>query len=61
MVTGVEDGSPAEEAGFDEGDIIRQINRRPVSGMAEYTKMAAKFKTDKTTLFLVERETPASS
>jgi serine protease Do len=55
VVTGVADGSPAEDAGFNEGDIIRQINRRPVSGMAEFTKMAAKFKSDKTTLFLVER------
>ena len=55
VVTDVVDGSPAEEAGFNEGDIIRQINRRPVSGMAEFTKMAAKFKADKTTLFLVER------
>jgi len=55
VVTGVADGSPAEDAGFKEGDIIRQINRRPVSGMAEFTKMAGKFKTDKTTLFLVER------
>jgi serine protease Do len=55
VVTGVADGSPADDAGFDEGDIIRQINRRPVSGMAEFTKMAARFKTDKTTLFLVER------
>jgi serine protease Do len=55
LVTGVEDGSPAEDAGFKEGDIVRQINRRPVSGMAEFMKMAAKFKADKTTLFLVER------
>jgi len=55
VVTDVADGSPAEDAGFNEGDIIRQINRRPVSGTAEFTKMAAKFKADKTTLFLVER------
>jgi serine protease Do len=55
VVTDVADGSPAEDAGFNEGDIIRQINRRPVSGVAEFTKMAAKFKADKTTLFLVER------
>jgi len=55
VVTDVADGSPAEDAGFNEGDIIRQINRLPVSGMAEFTKMAAKFKADKTTLFLVER------
>jgi serine protease Do len=55
VVTGVADGSPAEDAGFTEGDIIRQVNRLPVSGMAEFTKLAAKSKADKTTLFLVER------
>jgi serine protease Do len=55
LVAGVADGSPAEDAGFNEGDIIRQIDRRPVSGKDEFTKMAAKFKAGKTTLFLVER------
>jgi serine protease Do len=55
IVTDVADGSQADEAGFNEGDIIRQINRRPVSGTAEFTKMAAALKADKTTLFLVER------
>jgi serine protease Do len=55
VVTGVADGSPAEDAGFNEGDIIRQVNRLPVSGMAEFTKLVAKSKADKTTLFLVER------
>jgi serine protease Do len=55
IVTDVADGSQAEEAGFNVGDIIRQINRRPVSGTADFTKMAAAFKADKTTLFLVER------
>ncbi len=55
VVTGVADGSPAEDAGFTEGDIIRQINRLPVSGMAEYAKLAAKAKAGKTILFLVER------
>jgi serine protease Do len=55
VVTGVADGSPAEEAGFNEGDIVRQINRRPVSNLAEFTTLTAKFKAGKTTLFLVER------
>jgi serine protease Do len=55
LVGGVADGSPAEDAGFNEGDIIRQIDRRPVSGKDEFTKMAATFKAGKTTLFLVER------
>jgi S1-C subfamily serine protease len=55
VVTGVADGSTAEDAGFNEGDIIRQVNRLPVSGMAEFTKLVAKSKADKSTLFLVER------
>jgi serine protease Do len=55
IVSGVADGSPAEDAGFNVGDIIRQIDRRPVSNIAEFTKLAAKFKAGKTTLFLVER------
>ncbi len=55
VVTGVADGSPSEEAGFEPGDIVRQINRRPVSNMAEFTKLAATSKAGKTTLFLVER------
>jgi len=55
VVTGVADGSPAEEAGFEEGDIVRQVNRRPVSNRAEFTKLAAKAKAGKTAMFLVER------
>ena len=55
VVTGVAEGSAAEDAGFEEGDIVRQINRLPVSNIAEFTKLAAKLKADKTTLFLVER------
>jgi serine protease Do len=59
VVTGVEDGSPAEEAGFDEGDIIRVIlrqnKRNPVTNTAEFAKLVKQFQTDKTILFLVER------
>lgn len=55
VVTGVAEGSAAEDAGFEEGDVVRQINRLPVSNIAEFTKLAAKLKADKTTLFLVER------
>ncbi|MCR4309245.1 MAG: DegQ family serine endoprotease [Deltaproteobacteria bacterium] len=55
VVTGVAEGSPSEETGFEAGDIVRQIDRRPVSNMAEFTKLVAKSKAGKTTLFLVER------
>ncbi len=59
VVTGVEDGSPAEDAGFQPGDIVRAIIRRnkrnPVTDAAEFAKLVKKFKSDKTILFLVER------
>jgi len=55
LVTGVEGGSPAEDAGFQEGDIVRQINRQPVPNVAEFGKLMKKIKGDKTVLFLVER------
>ncbi len=59
VVTGVADGSPAEDAGFNEGDIIRAILRQnkrdPVTNAAEFAKLMKKFQSDKTILFLVER------
>jgi serine protease Do len=59
VVTDVEDGSPADEAGFNEGDIIRVIlrqnKRNPVTNAAEFAKLVKKFQSDKTMLFLVER------
>jgi serine protease Do len=59
MVTGVADGTPAEDAGFNEGDIIRAIlrqnKRNPVTNAAEFAKLVKKFQSDKTMLFLVER------
>jgi serine protease Do len=59
VVTGVADGTPAEEAGFNEGDIIRaflrQDKRIPVTNAAEFAKLVKKFQSDKTMLFLVER------
>ncbi|HEX2720394.1 MAG TPA: DegQ family serine endoprotease [Candidatus Deferrimicrobium sp.] len=59
VVTGVEDGSPAEDAGFNEGDIIRVIlrqnKRNPVTNAAEFANLVKKFQSDKTMLFLVER------
>jgi serine protease Do len=55
VVTAVEPGSPADEAGFQEGDIIRQVNRQPVKSAEEFEKQTKRVKGDKTILFLVER------
>jgi serine protease Do len=55
LVSGVEPGSAADGAGFQEGDIIRQINRRAVSNSADFQKEMNKVKGASTVLFLVER------
>lgn len=55
LVSSVEPGSPADDAGFQEGDIVRQINRQPVANAAEFQKLLKKQKGVKTVLFLVER------
>jgi len=55
LVTSVENGSPADDAGFQERDIVRQVNRQPAPNVAEFAKLMKKFKSDKTILFLVER------
>ena len=55
VVTSVEPGSPADDAGFREGDVIRAINRTPVKDSREFEKNIAKVKEEKTVLFLVER------
>jgi len=36
VVAGVPDGSPAADAGLERGDVIEQVNRQPVTSVAEY-------------------------
>jgi serine protease Do len=55
VVTSVDDGSPADDAGLQEGDIIRQINGKDASNVAEFGKLLKKAKDEKSILFLVER------
>ncbi|MGE5190697.1 MAG: DegQ family serine endoprotease [Gemmatimonadota bacterium] len=55
IVTQVEGGSPADDAGFQEGDIVRSINRDPVKNAKEFGELLRKFKDEKTVLFRVER------
>jgi serine protease Do len=54
VVTEVKPGSAADEAGLQAGDLITQINRRPVKNLADYKReMAASEKGS--VLFLVRR------
>jgi serine protease Do len=55
LVSSVEPASPAEDAGFREGDIIRAINRESVKDSEEFEKRIKGVTNNKTVLFLVER------
>jgi serine protease Do len=39
VVTGVRDGSPAQDAGLKQGDVIIEVDRRPVGGSDEAVKL----------------------
>ncbi len=55
LVVSVEDGGVGDDAGFEQGDIVRQVNRQPVANVSEFNKAVAKSRGDKVTMFLVER------
>jgi S1-C subfamily serine protease len=54
VVTKVQDGSAADEAGIQPGDVILQINRQPVKTLDEVKTATTKTKAN-TALFLINR------
>jgi serine protease Do len=55
VVTQVAPGSPADEAGMREGDLILEVNREPVQNMEHYISALNKRKSGSKILFLVKR------
>ena len=55
VITEVKPGSAADEAGLREGDLITQINRRPVHNLADYNREMAQSKKGQSVLLLVRR------
>ena len=55
VVTAVESGSAAEESGIRRGDVIVEINRKPVRNVEDYRKAIAGTRKGKGVLFLVRR------
>jgi serine protease Do len=54
VISDVEPGSSADDAGLQRGDVITEVNRRPVHNLADYNR--AMERTDsKSVLFLVKR------
>jgi serine protease Do len=54
VVSDVESGSIAEEAGLRMGDIIQEVNRKPVANIREYAK--AMQGVDTMVMFLINRK-----
>jgi len=55
IVARVEDGSPAEEAGIQRGDVIREINRQKVRSMADFEKITKETKEGDRLTVLLQR------
>jgi serine protease Do len=55
LVSGVEPGSPAADAGLRRGDVILEVNRKPVPNVDTYSEQLTAAKGGKSVLLLVRR------
>ena len=56
VITSVEPGSSADEAGLRQGDVIVEVDRKPIRDVAEFRKTLSGAKKGQRVLFLVRRE-----
>ncbi len=55
VVTRVEPGSPAADAGILTGDVIQEVNRKPVKDVEDFTQKIEKAKDQESILLLIQR------
>ncbi|MBF0418463.1 MAG: PDZ domain-containing protein [Magnetococcales bacterium] len=55
VVANVESGSPADHAGIRPGDLLQEINRKPVKGVADMRAVLGKVNPGQTLLVLMRR------
>lgn len=56
VVVRVRPGSPAEEAGVREGDLVLEVNRKSVGTVKSYEQVAANLPKDQAVLLLLRRQ-----
>jgi len=56
VITGVEDGSAAEEIGFQEGDVILEINRKKIESLRDFERAMKDASLEKGILFHIHRK-----
>jgi serine protease Do len=55
VVTRVEPGSPAANAGIQTGDVIREVNRKPVKDADDFVQKVEKAKDQDNMLLFLQR------
>jgi serine protease Do len=55
VVTGVEPGSPAANAGIQTGDVIREVNRKPIKDVNDFVQKIEKAKNQDNILLFLQR------
>jgi serine protease Do len=55
VVTRVEAGSPAAEAGIQRGDVIQEVNRTPVKNVEDFVQKVEKAKGQESVLLFIQR------
>ncbi|MGH7166623.1 MAG: PDZ domain-containing protein, partial [Nitrospiraceae bacterium] len=55
VIVNVEPDSTGERAGLTQGDVIREINRKPISSVQDFEKVSSGLKKDQDVLLLINR------
>jgi serine protease Do len=56
VITDVDSDSPAAAAGLDQGDVIAQVNHRPVNTVADFNRAVREGASRESTLLLVKTQ-----
>ncbi len=55
IISSITPGGPAEDAGLRRGDLIKEINRQPITSVEEYNNALAEIDKEESFLALIRR------